>query len=104
MRYIILDIKDKTISYKDTLYLKDSSINEGYSECYTDKLATDFWHDAESLIADLKKTEGIDANRANMQKAQAMREILEYFDEMRATKTEDSAMRACYKHIETLEG
>jgi hypothetical protein len=32
-----------------------------------------------------------------------MRYILEYYGEMRAKKTEDAALRACYKKIEEIE-
>ena len=38
-----------------------------------------------------------------MEYTDGMRDILEYYDEMRAKKTEDAALRACYKKIAEIE-
>ena len=32
-----------------------------------------------------------------------MRDILEYYEKMRAKKTEETSLRACYKKIEEIE-
>lgn len=55
MRYLIVDFKDKTITWKDTLELKEECLNEGGSSAYGEQYEAAFWSD---LKAELKHMEG----------------------------------------------
>lgn len=55
MRYLIVDFKEKQITWKDTLELKEECINEGYSAAYGDEYDAAFWSDLDAEIKHVRK-------------------------------------------------